>query len=146
MRARCRTGSPSSYPSNYLPWLYYTLMGLRYQGYSSETPKTSSWQVWHIPEMLNSFHDRSSRKATFCASCPQVAQVSVRILSTRLRPVMDSKKESISGAFLLGFMRVLYHMGEGIQGENVGLFQFLSACGYWTYALRAGARMQFTSF
>ena len=40
--------------------LYYTRLGL-----DCQAPNTESWHFWHIPEMLYSFQDSSSRNEVF---------------------------------------------------------------------------------
>ena len=42
--------------------LVYDIFGHNYSSVSVGSAKTSSWQVWHKPEMVNSFSERASLK------------------------------------------------------------------------------------
>jgi len=69
---------------------------------SSLVPKTESWHTWHIPEMVYSFLEISSRKEE--ASPLQMTQEASATAPIRDRPVREVRRASIWGALLVAFM------------------------------------------
>jgi len=101
--------------------LYYTRLGLHCQA-----PKTESWQGWHIPEMVYSLRDRSSRKVL--ASPLHITQEASATAPTRDTPVSLESIASTSGllrvaarSYWLFFMPLLYSILVQMQGIT-GIF------------------------
>jgi len=64
----------------------------------------ASWHAWHMPEMLNSLRESSSRKVV--AVPVQVVQVAASMETLRSTPVRWVRKASISGLLSVGFMGI----------------------------------------
>ena len=68
-------------------------------------PNTESWHFWHIPEIMYSSTERSSRKDWISIPvASQVAQRPSEIASLRETPKTTERRASISGCFSFAFI------------------------------------------